>query len=79
MSIFLNKLGIENYKISNDTHIWNLVYINGVWAHLDTTWDDPISEYNVNRDTYFLISYDELVKLNADTHSFDKAVYKEAY
>ena len=24
ISIFLNKLGIENYKISNKTHIWNL-------------------------------------------------------
>jgi hypothetical protein len=79
MAIFLNELDIENYKISNETHIWNLVYINGVWKHLDATWDDPISEFNANRDTYFLISYDELTKLNDDTHSFDKSVYKEAY
>lgn len=78
MAIFLNRLGIENYKISNETHIWNLVHINGVWRHLDATWDDPISEFNENRDTYFLISYDELLKLNDDTHSFDKTVYKEA-
>ena len=79
ISIFLNKLGIENHKISNDTHIWNLVYINGVWTHLDSTWDDPISDRNLNRDTYFLISYDELEKLNDDTHSFDKNIYIEAY
>ena len=79
MAIFLNKIGIDNYKISNDTHIWNLVYINGVWRHLDATWDDPISEFNENRDTYFLISYDELKKINDDTHSFDKSIYKEAY
>ena len=79
MAIFLNKMNIPNYKISNDTHIWNLVYINGVWRHLDTTWDDPISEFNENRKTYFLISYDELTKLNDDTHSFDKNIYKEAY
>lgn len=79
MAIFLNKLNIENYKISNASHIWNLVYINGVWTHLDATWDDPISEFNENRDTYFLISYDELEKLNDDTHSFDKTIYKEAY
>ena len=79
MAIFLDKLGIKNYKISNDTHIWNLVFINGVWTHLDATWDDPISEFNANRDTYFLISYDELIKLNDDTHSFDKLIYKEAY
>ena len=79
MSIFLNKLGITNYKISNDSHIWNLVYVNGLWKHLDATWDDPVSEFNSNRDTYFLISYDELVNLEDDTHSFDKAIYKEAY
>lgn len=79
ISIFLNKLNIENYKISNDTHIWNLVYLNGVWSHLDATWDDPISKFNENRDTYFLISYDELVNLDDNTHSFDKTIYREAY
>lgn len=79
ISIFLNKLGIENYKISNDTHIWNLVYINGIWTHLDSTWDDPISDKNINRDTYFLISYDELVKLDDGTHTFDQKIYTEAY
>ena len=63
MSIFLNKLGIENYKISNKTHIWNLVHINGVWRHLDSTWDDPVSNNNYNRDTYFLITTEELSKL----------------
>lgn len=79
ISIFLNELNIDNYKISNDTHIWNLVYINGVWAHLDATWDDPISEYNENRETYFLISYEELQNLADDTHFFDKNIYQEAY
>ena len=79
IAIFLNKLGIENYKISTENHIWNLIYVNGKWVHLDATWDDPISEFNENRDTYFLISYDELVKLNDDVHNFDKTVYKEAY
>jgi transglutaminase/protease-like cytokinesis protein 3 len=78
MAIFLNRLGIENYKISNDKHIWNLVHINGVWTHLDATWDDPISEFNENRDTYFLISTDELDKLNDDTHSFNRTIYLEA-
>ena len=79
ISIFLNKLNIKNYKISNDTHIWNLVYLNGVWSHLDATWDDPISKFNEIRDTYFLINYDELVSLDDNTHSFDKTIYREAY
>ena len=78
ISIFLNKLGITNYKISNDTHIWNLIYINGIWVHLDSTWDDPISDKNINRDTYFLINSEELIKLNDDTHSFNNRIYIEA-
>ena len=79
ISILLNKLSIKNYRISNDTHIWNLIYVNGKWVHLDATWDDPISEINQNRDTYFLISYDELNNLNDDTHNFNKNIYLEAY
>lgn len=79
MAIFLNALNIENYKISNSTHIWNLVHINGVWVHLDATWDDPISQFNANRDTYFLINYNELSKLNDGTNNFNKQIYKEAY
>lgn len=79
ISIFLNELGIENYKISNDTHIWNLVHINGIWTHLDSTWDDPISDRNTNRDTYFLISSDELYNLKDNTHEFNKNIYTEAY
>ena len=78
MAIFLNKLNIDNYKISNDTHIWNLVYINGMWVHLDTTWDDPISDKNLNRDTYFLINSKELEDLKDDTHSFNKNIFSEA-
>lgn len=79
ISIFLNELDIKNYKISNDTHIWNLVYINGIWAHLDATWDDPINDRNINRDTYFLVSYEELNKLKDETHDFNKNIFTEAY
>lgn len=78
MAIFLDKLNIINYKISNDEHIWNLVYIDGSWYHLDLTWDDPISDMNVNRDTYFLITTETLEKLNDGTHNFNKTIYKEA-
>ena len=78
MAIFLDKLNVINYKISNDEHIWNLVYLDGKWYHLDLTWDDPISEINVNRDTYFLITSDKLLELNDGTHEFDKNIYSEA-
>ena len=78
MAIFLDKLNIINYKISNDEHIWNLVYLDGKWYHLDLTWDDPISETNINRDTYFLITTKTLEELNDCTHNFDKKIYSEA-
>lgn len=78
MAIFLNKLNIINYKISNEEHIWNLVYLDGNWYHLDLTWDDPISEININRDTYFLITTKDLERINDGTHKFDKTIYVEA-
>ena len=78
MAIFLNKMNIINYKISNNEHIWNLVYLDENWYHLDLTWDDPISDININRDTYFLITTKTLEELNDNTHNFNKNIYKEA-
>ena len=78
MAIFLNRLNVINYKISNDEHIWNLIYLDGKWYHLDLTWDDPISDTNINRDTYFLITTTELEELNDGTHEFNKKIYSEA-
>ena len=80
MKIFLDRLNIPNYKIASENHVWNLVYINGDWYHLDLTWDDPVSqngkdilEYN-----FFLITTEELESLKTNQHAFDKNVYKEA-
>ena len=78
MAIFLNKLNIPNYKISNNEHIWNLAYINGQWLHIDLTWDDPVTDKNVNRDNYFLITTTELNKQVDNSHSFDKNIFVEA-
>ena len=44
MSIYLNTLGIKNYKVASDTHVWNVAYINNKWLHIDLTWDDPVSK-----------------------------------
>ena len=78
MKIFLDKLSIINYKVSNDQHIWNLVYLNENWYHLDLTWDDPISEINITRDNYFLITAETLEKLNDGLHYFDYYIFTEA-
>ena len=78
MAIFLNKLNVINYKISNEEHIWNLAFVDGKWLHLDLTWDDPIAQNNVNRDNYFLITTNELKALDDDSHSFNKHIFQEA-
>lgn len=78
MKLFLDKLNIINYKISNDQHIWNLVYLDGTWLHLDLTWDDPVNDKNITRDNYFLISTKTLKELNDDVHYYDENIFKEA-
>lgn len=41
--LLLNKAGIENQVISAPemNHAWNIVKLDGVWCHIDCTWDDP--------------------------------------
>ena len=76
LAIFLDRLDVPNFKISEEEHIWNMVYINNSWLHIDVTWDDvnnPISKYN-----YFLISTKKLLELDKTTHNFDKSFYLEA-
>ena len=77
----LNRFGIKNYKIASKTHVWNAVFIDGKWLHLDLTWDDPVSERGpMLDDKYFLITTDELVEADngeTDTHIFDKTIYLE--
>lgn len=80
MSLFLNKLKIPNYRISSETHIWNLVYIDNNWFHLDLTWDDPVTsdKSNVLLHKYFNIDTKTLESFNTGKHNFDKNVYIEA-
>ena len=91
MAIFLKKFGIKNYKIAttpeneNSTgHIWNAVYVNDKWLHLDVTWDDPVAEsgkdYLLHK--YFLVTNEELKKADegkvvVTEHNFLKNIYSE--
>lgn len=79
MKLFLDKLNIPNYKISSENHIWNLVKIDNNWYHLDLTWDDPVTSTgeDVLEYDYFLITTEELEKIETDQHIFDKSIYKE--
>ena len=77
MSLFLDRMGITNEKISNDKHVWNYLYLNGQWLHLDLTWDDPITSNgkDVLRDDYFLITTNELLELDTTEHTYNQALY----
>lgn len=80
MALFLNKMKIPNYKISSDNHVWNLVYLDNNWLHLDLTWDDPVvnTKENLLLHNFFLITSDELAKKNTGQHNYDKNVFVEA-
>ncbi len=94
MALFLNKLNVPNFKIATTPedpskvgHVWNAVYIDNNWYHLDLTWDDPVSNDGQNYllDTYFLVSTDQLMendkgKEEAEPiteHQFKKEIYLE--
>lgn len=80
MELFLTKMGISSYKIANETHMWNLIYINNTWRHLDLTWDNPItnSTQKFLFHDFFLIDTNTLKQLDTGHHVFDENIYKEA-
>ena len=81
MALFLNKMNIQNIKVSSDKHIWNLVYIDGDWMNLDLTFDDPVYDppQDVLRHDYFLVDSDTMIKQDdTNQHNYDKNVFIEA-
>jgi len=79
MKLFLDYLNIPNYKISSENHIWNLVYVNNDWYHLDLTWDDPVTSNgkDILEYDYFLITSEELKNMNTDQHFYESSIYPE--
>lgn len=92
MAIFLTKLGVLNYKIAttppNDSdiqgHVWNAVYVNNEWLHLDLTWDDPVSSDGKDylQHKYFLVNNEELKKADEGEvevleHLYNPSIYLE--
>ena len=79
MAIFLDYYNIPNFKVSSDNHVWNAVYLDGKWQHLDLTWDDPItsSGEDIVIDDFFLIDFKTLLELDKTEHTIDLDFYKE--
>ena len=79
MALFLEKMGITNYKVSSDTHVWNAVLLDGKWYHLDLTWDDPVTsnKKDVLQHEYFILTTEELLSKEVKEHKFDRNIYLE--
>lgn len=78
-TLLLDKLGIENTRIVNESHTWNAVKYNDEWLHLDLTWDDPTNAKNAD-----ILTYDYFLKTNSEVdatdtseqkHTFDRTIY----
>lgn len=70
--LFLDKLSVINYLICGDatnsdgkteSHMWNIVNIDGKNYHLDLTWDDYDNDSAAVSHSYFNLS-DEMIKAN---------------
>ena len=80
MSIYISKLKLPNYKIISEDHIWNYLYLDEKWSHIDLTWDDPVLPDNkqILVHKFFLIDTNTLKEFGIDSHEFNKDVYIEA-
>lgn len=63
-------------KADGIEHAWNLVKLEGVWYHLDATWNDPVPDRgDMVVHSYFNVP-DEVI---SETHEWDKSSYPEAF
>ena len=80
MKLFLDNYKIPNFKVASENHIWNAVYINDKWLHLDLTWDDPVT-LNSDKQTlthkFYLIDTKALEAYQITDHEFNKTIYEE--
>ena len=75
-AIFMDKLNVPNFNVSTKDHVWNVVYYDGRWRHIDVTWDDD--EFNKNNNyNFYMISTDELLEKDKESHDFNQELYLE--
>lgn len=41
---------------AGESHMWNMVEVDGEWYHVDVTWNDPVGGEGANYNDYLLIS-----------------------
>ncbi len=81
MALILDRLNLPNFKVASDTHVWNVVYIDDNWLHIDLTWDDPVSGDDPNKNNllhkFYLIDTPTLEEFDIQDHTFNKSMYLE--
>ncbi len=69
LAYLLDCVNVKNFTItsyvyaednSKTLHIWNAVYIDGKWLHVDPTWNDATRNPSNPNGNYFLVSGDEI-------------------
>ena len=79
MALFLYELGLKNYRISNEKHIWNYLKLDDEWLHLDLTWNNPSANgETIIISTYFLVDTAELESIEDGAHHYNKDIFIEA-
>ena len=52
----------QNFEGETESHMWNIVNIDGEYYHLDTTWDDPDGSESGMSHIYMNLNDDEIKK-----------------
>jgi len=83
LAYMLDCANVKNFTVtdyvssgrSTILHIWNAVYLNGEWLHVDPTWNDATRNRNCPNGRYFLLPVNE-ISLDRQTMSL---ITKEDY
>ena len=61
-SLCMDILGVPNEYVCNEaaTHVWNRIYVDGSWYHVDVTWNDTS-----NGNVYFMVKDEDLTALDS--------------
>jgi len=68
LAYLLDCVNVKNFTVTDYVssgkspvlHIWNAVYIDGDWLHVDPTWNDATRNTNCPDGRYFLLTIDEI-------------------
>ncbi len=73
MQLFLIKMNVPNYKLTSNDHIWNYVYLDNAWYHLDVSWDDPVTSSGKDKliHSYFIIDDATLKSYHDGEHDYN--------